>query len=182
VGVVRKRARLADVRLHDLRHSFASVAASGGRPCRIIGALWATAKTNDAALRASDGRSAAGGERGDRRDDRPPGLRGLGRWRSVRRAALGSESWGLTADERARLAAAPGRVDAEGWTAFAAAIQESRLKGYARRNDVSSTHGVESGSALAPAVDAIDLTAMMWGARSDHAEGVESRSPRYPTG
>jgi integrase len=36
---VRLRAGLADVRLHDLRHSFASVAAAGGASLPIIGAL-----------------------------------------------------------------------------------------------------------------------------------------------
>jgi integrase len=36
---VRKSARLADVRLHDLRHSFASVGAAGGLSLPIIGAL-----------------------------------------------------------------------------------------------------------------------------------------------
>jgi integrase len=36
---IRKAARLDDVRLHDLRHSFASVAAAGGMSLPIIGAL-----------------------------------------------------------------------------------------------------------------------------------------------
>jgi integrase len=36
---IRKRARLQDVRLHDLRHSFASVAVSGGQTLPVIGAL-----------------------------------------------------------------------------------------------------------------------------------------------
>jgi integrase len=36
---VRKAAKLADVRLHDLRHSFASVGAAGGLSLPIIGAL-----------------------------------------------------------------------------------------------------------------------------------------------
>ena len=36
---VRRRARLADVRLHDLRHAFASVAISDGQTLPIIGAL-----------------------------------------------------------------------------------------------------------------------------------------------
>ena len=36
---IRKRAGLEDVRLHDLRHSFASVAAGGGDSLLIIGAL-----------------------------------------------------------------------------------------------------------------------------------------------
>ena len=36
---VRRRARLADVRLHDLRHSFASVAVSNGHTLPVIGAL-----------------------------------------------------------------------------------------------------------------------------------------------
>jgi integrase len=36
---VRKRAQLDDVRLHDLRHSFASVGAIGGLSLPIIGAL-----------------------------------------------------------------------------------------------------------------------------------------------
>jgi len=36
---VRKAAGLADVRLHDLRHSFASVGAAGGLSLPIIGAL-----------------------------------------------------------------------------------------------------------------------------------------------
>ena len=36
---VRRRARLADVRIHDLRHSFASVAVSGGQTLPTIGAL-----------------------------------------------------------------------------------------------------------------------------------------------
>jgi integrase len=38
-GRVRKAAGLADVRLHDLRHSFASVGAAGGLSLPIIGAL-----------------------------------------------------------------------------------------------------------------------------------------------
>jgi len=36
---IRKAARLDDVRLHDLRHSFASVAASGGQSLVIIGKM-----------------------------------------------------------------------------------------------------------------------------------------------
>jgi integrase len=36
---IRERAALANVRLHDLRHSFASVAAAGGHSLPIIGAL-----------------------------------------------------------------------------------------------------------------------------------------------
>jgi integrase len=36
---IRRRARLADVRLHDLRHSFASASVSGGQSLPIIGAL-----------------------------------------------------------------------------------------------------------------------------------------------
>jgi integrase len=36
---VRKAARLEDVRIHDLRHSFASVAVAGGASLPIIGAL-----------------------------------------------------------------------------------------------------------------------------------------------
>ena len=36
---IRKRAGLEDVRLHDLRHSFASVAASGGLSLPMIGKL-----------------------------------------------------------------------------------------------------------------------------------------------
>lgn len=36
---LRKRARLGDARLHDLRHSFASVGVSGGQTLPIIGAL-----------------------------------------------------------------------------------------------------------------------------------------------
>ena len=36
---VRRRARRADVRLHDLRHSFASVAVSNGHTLPVIGAL-----------------------------------------------------------------------------------------------------------------------------------------------
>jgi integrase len=36
---VRKRAGLEDVRLHDLRHSFASVAAGAGVPLIVIGRL-----------------------------------------------------------------------------------------------------------------------------------------------
>jgi len=36
---IRKRAKLPDVRLHDLRHSFASVGAAGGNSLLIIGAL-----------------------------------------------------------------------------------------------------------------------------------------------
>jgi len=36
---VRKAAGLADVRLHDLRHSFASVGAAGGLSLPVIGAL-----------------------------------------------------------------------------------------------------------------------------------------------
>jgi integrase len=38
-GRIRKRAELQDVRLHDLRHSFASMAAAGGLSLPIIGAL-----------------------------------------------------------------------------------------------------------------------------------------------
>jgi integrase len=36
---IRKIARVDDVRLHDLRHSFASVAASGGQSLVVIGKL-----------------------------------------------------------------------------------------------------------------------------------------------
>ncbi|MBQ00823.1 MAG: integrase, partial [Acidobacteria bacterium] len=36
---VRRRARLADVRLHDLRHAYASVAVSNGQTLPVIGAL-----------------------------------------------------------------------------------------------------------------------------------------------
>jgi integrase len=36
---IRKVAKLDDVRLHDLRHSFASVAASGGQSLVVIGQL-----------------------------------------------------------------------------------------------------------------------------------------------
>lgn len=36
---IRRRARIPDVRIHDLRHSFASVAVSGGQTLPIIGAL-----------------------------------------------------------------------------------------------------------------------------------------------
>jgi hypothetical protein len=36
---VRKTAELSDVRLHDLRHSFASVGAAGGLSLPVIGAL-----------------------------------------------------------------------------------------------------------------------------------------------
>jgi integrase len=36
---VRKAAELTDVRLHDLRHSFASVGAAGGLSLPVIGAL-----------------------------------------------------------------------------------------------------------------------------------------------
>jgi integrase len=39
VGGIRDKAALADVRLHDLRHSFASVAVSGGASLPLIGAL-----------------------------------------------------------------------------------------------------------------------------------------------
>lgn len=38
-GIVRRMAGLEDVRLHDLRHSFASIAVSGGASLPIIGAL-----------------------------------------------------------------------------------------------------------------------------------------------
>jgi integrase len=38
-GWIRKRARIPDVRLHDLRHSFASVAVSEGQSLPVIGAL-----------------------------------------------------------------------------------------------------------------------------------------------
>lgn len=38
-GFVRERAGLDDVRLHDLRHSFASVAVSGGASLPMVGAL-----------------------------------------------------------------------------------------------------------------------------------------------
>ena len=36
---IRKAAKLDDVRLHDLRHSFASVAASGGQSLIVIGKM-----------------------------------------------------------------------------------------------------------------------------------------------
>jgi len=36
---IRKAANLEDVRLHDLRHSFASVAASGGQSLIVIGKM-----------------------------------------------------------------------------------------------------------------------------------------------
>ncbi len=36
---IRKRARIPDVRIHDLRHSFASVAVSSGQTLATIGAL-----------------------------------------------------------------------------------------------------------------------------------------------
>jgi integrase len=36
---IRKAAKLDDVRLHDLRHSFASVAASGGQSLVVIGKM-----------------------------------------------------------------------------------------------------------------------------------------------
>ncbi|MCW9054898.1 MAG: site-specific integrase [Candidatus Pacebacteria bacterium] len=36
---IRKKAKLADVRIHDLRHSFASAAASAGVPLMMIGAM-----------------------------------------------------------------------------------------------------------------------------------------------
>ena len=36
---IRKKAELEDVRLHDLRHSFASIAVSGGMPLAMIGKL-----------------------------------------------------------------------------------------------------------------------------------------------
>jgi len=36
---IRQAARLDDVRLHDLRHSFASIGASGGMSLPMIGAL-----------------------------------------------------------------------------------------------------------------------------------------------
>jgi len=38
-GWVRRRARIPDVRLHDLRHSFASIAVSGGQTLPMVGAL-----------------------------------------------------------------------------------------------------------------------------------------------
>jgi integrase len=38
-GAIRKEAGLDDVRLHDLRHSFASVAAAGGMSLPIIGKM-----------------------------------------------------------------------------------------------------------------------------------------------
>jgi integrase len=38
-GRIRKKAGLTDVRIHDLRHSFASIAAEGGASLPIIGAL-----------------------------------------------------------------------------------------------------------------------------------------------
>ncbi|MFA8386640.1 MAG: tyrosine-type recombinase/integrase [Pelagibaca sp.] len=38
-GVIRSQAGLADVRLHDLRHAFASIAVSGGATLPMIGAL-----------------------------------------------------------------------------------------------------------------------------------------------
>jgi site-specific recombinase XerD len=36
---IRERAGLSDVRLHDLRHSYASVAAAGGNSLLVIGAI-----------------------------------------------------------------------------------------------------------------------------------------------
>jgi len=66
------------------------------------------------------------------------------------RGRSASESWGLTADERARLAAAPAEWTPEGWTAFAAAIQEVALKGYAAGEmTFRQLMEVERGSALA---------------------------------
>ena len=38
-GWVRKRAKIPDVRIHDLRHSYASVAVSGGQTLPMVGAL-----------------------------------------------------------------------------------------------------------------------------------------------
>ena len=47
---IRTVAGLEDVRLHDLRHSFASIAVSGGASLPIIGALGSRTQRNNAAL------------------------------------------------------------------------------------------------------------------------------------
>ena len=66
----RAAAGLADVRLHDLRHSFASVGAAGGLSLPIIGALLGHKHTDDdSALRSSVGRSAPRRQRRGRRED-----------------------------------------------------------------------------------------------------------------
>jgi integrase len=59
---VRERAGLLDVRIHDLRHSFASVGASGGDSLVVIGALLGhrdTATTARYAHLSNDPRKAA---------------------------------------------------------------------------------------------------------------------------
>ncbi|MCH8172261.1 MAG: site-specific integrase, partial [Proteobacteria bacterium] len=43
---IKKKAGLTDVRLHDLRHSYASIGASGGVPLQIIGKLLGHANTS----------------------------------------------------------------------------------------------------------------------------------------
>jgi integrase len=48
-GWIRKRARIPDVRLHDLRHSFASVAVSSGLTLPVIGALLGHTQPNTTA-------------------------------------------------------------------------------------------------------------------------------------
>lgn len=59
---VRTKAKLPDVRLHDLRHSFASVGATGGDSLIIIGALlghWHAATTQRYAHLSDDPKRAA---------------------------------------------------------------------------------------------------------------------------
>ena len=61
---MRAAAGLDDVRLHDLRHTYASVAARGGLSLPMIGALLGHSRTaDDAALCASGGESGATGGR-----------------------------------------------------------------------------------------------------------------------
>ena len=68
---IRKPAGLDDVRLHDLRHAFASVAASSGMGLPIIGKMLGhTPAGNHGALCASCERSGEGRRRRGRRQDR----------------------------------------------------------------------------------------------------------------
>ena len=114
----RTAAGLDDVRLHDLRHSFASVGAAGGLSLPIIGGLAGLQAHDDyGALRSSVGRSAprrqqCGGREDCRRDEpqrrrgrRSEGVelacaerRGLGAWRLIKRPITGS-----TDEQRARV-------------------------------------------------------------------------------
>ena len=61
---IRAAAKLDNVSLHDLRHSFASVAASGGQSLVVIGKnAWSVPASDNGALRTSRRRSSESGER-----------------------------------------------------------------------------------------------------------------------